>query len=219
MQTRNAHRLYPVYDPVHLIGTVARREDDGAWTVWCDGRPWRVRRAASCLLVPEEGDTVLISGPDAERVYLIAVVEQADAAQATLELEGRVSLRSRTADVSLEAAGEVRLRGAQAVRVETEALSVTAGQAACAAARMHYVADEVEGAVGSMRLVGKVYEAVLDRLTQLARMAVRQTSEVEHVRAGTLDYQAEQSARVHAPYTMLTADALVKVDAKQIHMG
>ncbi|SAI69892.1 Protein of uncharacterised function (DUF3540) [Bordetella ansorpii] len=214
-----ALRSYPRYDPVHLIGTLVRRDEDGGYAVRCDGREWLARRAASCLLTPELGDTVMISGPDASRVYLIAVIEQADPASGTLEMEGRMLLRSRTADVALQAAADVRIAGREGVRVETGKLHVQADEAGCSAARMHYVAGEVQGAVGTMRLVGRVYEAVVDRLSHLSRMAFRSVGEVEQVRVGTMDYQAGQSARVHAPYTVVTADALVKVDAKQVHMG
>jgi len=218
MSVHAVQHRYPEYDPVHLIGTLVRAAD-GAYTVHCDGREWQARRAASCLLVPEPGDTVMISGPDTARVYLIAVIEQANPAQGTLETEGSMVLRSRTADVALQAAGDVRIAARAGVQVETQDLRLQAAQAHCAATRMQFVAQEVQGTVGAMRLVGKVYEAVLDRLSLLSRLSFRNTSEVEQVRAGTLDYQAEQSARMHASYTVVTADALVKVDAKQVHMG
>ncbi len=82
MKTAAATRRYPAYDPVHLLGRVVAREGDGSYRVECDGRPWRARRAASCLLAPGIGDEVLISGPDPARVYLIAVIVQADAGRA-----------------------------------------------------------------------------------------------------------------------------------------
>jgi hypothetical protein len=42
---------------------------------------------------------------------------------------------------------------------------------------------------------------------------------MDQVRAGMIDFQAGQSARLHAAYTLVTGSDLVKVDAKQIHMG
>jgi len=218
MQTTAVQRIYPAYDPIHLIGTVLRVQDD-AYVVLCDGREWRAKRAASCLLAPAEGDSVLISGPDAGRVYLIAVIEQADASAATLDVEGRLLLRSRSGDVSLEAARDLNLASGKAVRMETGSLEVRAEQADCVTGSARYVASELNATVGTLRLVGKVYEAVVDRISHLSRLMFRMASEVEHVRVGNLDVKAEQSARVHASYTMVTADKLVKVDAKQIHMG
>ena len=214
-----AKRQYPIYDPVHLIGTVARREDNGDFTVECDGHDWRARQAASCLLAPQPGDQVLISGPDATRVYLIAVVEQADPRSARLETAGDMVLRSRDGSVSLESEQVVRLAGQGSVSIDTATLKVRAKDAHCVAEQMKYVAAEVTATVGTTRLVGKVYEAVMDRLSFLSRVTFRAAEEVEHVRAGSLDYRADKSARVHASYTMVTGENLVKVDAKQIHMG
>jgi hypothetical protein len=219
MHTRTARQSYPAYDPVHLLGTLRRRDEAGRYVVQCDGHDWTVARAASCLLAPEVGDTVLISGPDPERVYLIAVIEQADPSQGAVELDGALLLRSRQAGVTVQAAEDVRIEGRRSVQVQTQMLSLRAERAESTVGSLQYVADEVQGLVGTTRLVGRAYEAVLDSLSYLSRVAFRTASEVEHVRAGTLDYQAEQSARVHAPYTMVTADALVKVDAKQVHMG
>ena len=53
----------------------------------------------------------------------------------------------------------------------------------------------------------------------MSKDSYKVTENIEHSRAGTLDIQAEQSARIHANYTMLTGKDLIKVDAKQIHMG
>ncbi|OZI62326.1 DUF3540 domain-containing protein [Bordetella genomosp. 11] len=219
MTTAAAARRYPAYDPVHLLGRVVAREDDGRYRVDCDGRPWRAQRAASCLLAPGVGDDVLISGPDPTRVYLIAVVAQADAGRSRLELPGDVTLESAQGNLSLDSAGTISLRGGAAVRVETDELALHARDVRCVADRLRYVATELQATVGTTRLVGKAYEAVMDRITLMSRLSFRTTEEVEQVRAGTLDYQAEQAARVHANYTMVTGGELVKVDAKQIHMG
>jgi len=214
-----AKRQYPVYDPVHLIGTVLHRDDDGSFVIECDGHQWRTRLAASCLLLPQQGDHVLISGPEASRVYLIAVVEQADPQQSQLETTGDVVLRSRSGSVSLESTKDVRLAGQQAVTVETASLALQAKEASFVAEKMKYLGTEVTATVGSTRVVGKVYEAIMDRLSFLSRVTFRAAEEVEHVRAGSLDYRADKSARIHASYTMMTGEKLVKVDAKQIHMG
>jgi hypothetical protein len=219
MKTATAMRSYPAYDPVHLLGKVVAREDDGSYRVDCDGRPWVARRAASCLLAPEPGDEVLISGPDGSRIYLIAVIARADPAHMRLELSGDVVIASPDGSLALESGRDIALRGQTAVRVETERLELQARDARCVTDRMRYVAAELQATVGATRLVGKACEAVLDRMTVMSRLSLRTVKEIEQVRAGTLDYQAEQAARVHAHYTMVTGAELVKVDAKQIHMG
>ena len=60
---------------------------------------------------------------------------------------------------------------------------------------------------------------MLDRLSVLTRSSFRLTEEVEQVRAGQIDYQAEETLRLHAKNTLVSSKGLVKVDAEQIHMG
>ena len=213
-----AARTYPRYDPVHLIGVVTHGDGQG-YVVDCDGRDWSCARAASCLLAPSVGDTVLISGPDNSRVYLIAVIAQADPASARIELNGDVVIASLDGDLTLQSAGRTQLSGDTHVQIQSAAFGLRASDADCRVDRMRYAGAEVKGSVGILRLVGKVYETAVDRLVQLSRNVVRITEESEHVRARVLDSQASQSARLHSPYTVVTGEELVKVDAKQIHVG
>ncbi|WP_254604494.1 DUF3540 domain-containing protein [Achromobacter insolitus] len=199
------------YDPVHLLGELLHREPDGSYAVACDGRVWTVQRAASCLLEPQPGDEVLISGPDPARIYLIAVTVQADATRSTMQAEGDLILRSCTGDVLLE--------GGRAVRVRTPDYAIEAEDERHTCGRIRMVAKQLHATVGEMQLVGRSYEAVLDRLTVMARLSLRSVSEMDQVRAGAIDFQADHTARLHAAYTVVTGGDLVKVDAKQIHMG
>src|SRR3546814_11281339 len=138
MKSAAAKRQYPIYDPVHLIGTVTRREEDGSFAVDCDGHAWHARQAASCLLAPQPGDQVLISGPDAARVYLIAVIEQADPSSAQLETVGDIVLRSCLGSVALEGAQAVRLAGQQAVSIDTASPKAQAQDDPCVPGKLQF---------------------------------------------------------------------------------
>jgi hypothetical protein len=162
---------------------------------------------------------VLISGPDSSRVYLIAVITQADPAAARIELSGDVVIASLEGDLTLQSHGRTQLSGGTHVQVQAAAFGLQAEDADCRVNRLRYTGAEVKGSIGILRLVGKLYETAVDRLVQLSRNAVRITEESEHVRARVLDSQASQSARLHSPYTVVTGEELVKVDAKQIHVG
>src|SRR3546814_10183126 len=163
MKSAAAKRQYPIYDPVHLIGTVTCREEDDSFAVDCDGHDWHARQAASCLLAPQPGDQVLISGPDAARVYLIAVIEQAAQRSATLETVGDMVLRSRSGSVALEGAQAVRLAGQQAVSIDTASLKVQAKDAHCVPGQMKFLGADITAPLGPTGRVGKGYEAGMDR--------------------------------------------------------
>ena len=59
----------------------------------------------------------------------------------------------------------------------------------------------------------------MDRIARLTDHAFRLVRETHQWRAGRIDCEAEHTLRLHAEHTLLTGQALVKVDADQIHMG
>lgn len=207
-------------EPVHLLGRVTAVAPDGQVGVEDEsGAAWSCRRAASCLLQPQPGDTVMISGPDRLRVWLIAVVEQADASVSRIDAPGDVVLASATGSVSIEGAADVRLRATGALDMQAAQWKLQADRAQCRVDEMHYTGRQADATVGHARFFGKVFETVADRVMQMARNAFRIVDDTEQVRVGQMDVEAEQSVRIHARHTLVTGTDLVKVDASQIHMG
>ncbi|MDQ0025540.1 hypothetical protein J2X90_003362 [Variovorax paradoxus] len=187
------------------LGTVVKQLPDGGFMVepQSGGDRWHCPRAASCLLEPGTGDTVLVAGPHRESLYLIAVVTQADASQSHIVTEGDLTIRSRRGRIALNA----------------PALALQAEHAHVDIADMEYRGAELRVTTLVARFVGRTLETVLDRLSVLTRSSFRLTEEVEQVRAGQIDMQAAETLRLHAKNTFVTSKALVKVDAEQIHMG
>lgn len=187
------------------LGTVVQSLPDGRFVVEPQpgGAPWHCARAASCLLQPNTGDVVLVAGPQRDQLFLIAVVTQADPSQSQLVAEGDLTIRSRRGGIALQAS-------AFALQADKATVDIT---------DMAYRGAEVRVTTLVARFVGRTLETVLDRLSLLTRSSFRLTEEVEQVRAGQIDMQASQSLRLHAKNTFVTSQALVKVDAEQIHMG
>lgn len=207
-------------DPVHLLGRVTAVAPDGQVGVEDEsGAAWLCRRAASCLLLPRPGDTVMLSGPDRLRVWLIAVVEQADASASRIEAPGDVVLASATGAVTIESATDLRLQGGGALDMQAAQWTLKAQRAQCNVDEMHYTGQRADATVGHARIFGKVFETVADRVMQMARNAFRIVDDTEQVRVGHMDVEAAQSVRIHAQHTLVTGTDLVKVDAAQIHMG
>lgn len=204
---------------VNAIGTVTAVLPGGIHSVESEGRTLRCMRAASCLLRPEIGDTVLVNGPDERRLYLTAVAEQADPAVAHIDVQGDLRLASVRGAVSVHGATRLDLQARETLSLGAPQLHVDAQAAECQVGRTTFRGEEVLATVLSFRVVGRVYEAIVDRLVHLSKTAFRMTEGVEQVRAGQIDYQASEMARVHGRNTVVTANDLIKADAKQIHMG
>lgn len=206
--------------PVHFIGRLTAAMPDGQLSVEDEqGIAWLCRRAASCLLKPEPGDTVLLSGPDRCRVYLIAVIEQADASASRIDAPGDMTLGGTAGTVSIESAGNLHLRSGGALEMKGAQWNLQADSGHCRVDEMRFTAQTVDATAGRLRVVGKVFEAVADRMVQMARNALRLVDEVDQVRVGHLDCKATETVRIHGKHTIVTGKDLVKVDAAQIHMG
>ncbi|EJL76655.1 Protein of unknown function (DUF3540) [Variovorax sp. CF313] len=206
--------------PVHFMGKLVACLPDGRFGVEDEnGVDWSCRRAASCLLKPELGDTVLLSGPDRHRVYLIAVIEQADASSSCIDAPGDLVLGGNAGTVSIASASGVHLHSGGKLEMNGAQWALQAGKADCRIDDMRYTGQVADATLGRLRLVGKTFETVADRIVQMARTALRMVDEIEQVRVGHLDCEAADTVRIHGKHTAVTGKDLVKVDAAQIHMG
>jgi hypothetical protein len=161
------------------------------------GAVFQARRALSCLVEPEPGDRVLVARAPhgVADAYVLAVLER--------EGDAPVSLVSPR-DTELRSAGTLSIV-APATMIATPTFSLHS-----AVARLHATrATAVLGAV----------DAILDRLMLRAKQAFRVVEEVDHLRAGQVDYEARGTLSLHSENTTLTAEGLVKVDGEQIQLG
>ncbi|MEB6222023.1 DUF3540 domain-containing protein [Pantoea anthophila] len=196
------HKLaQAILPPVQSAGLVTHCFADASLTVECDGRGWHCRRAASCVIAPQVGDTVLVTSVE-NQIWLLAVLERANAQQAELSVPG---------DLHIHSTGELSL--------SSSALRISAEQGDCHISDMNYSGDKISAWVSLSRIVGKRAESVWQTITQVSHNLLRTTRNTEQVRAGQLDMKAQDYARLHASNTVITSKAITKVDSEQIHMG
>ncbi len=196
------HKLaLSVVSPNQTAGLVTHSFPDGCLTVETENRGWHCLRAASCVIAPQVGDKVLITGVDSQ-MWLLAVLERANPLTAELSVPGDLHIRSQ---------GELSL--------SSEALRITAGEGDCHISEMTYSGNKLSAWLSVSRIVGQRAESVWQTVTQISHNLLRTTRNTEQVRAGQLDMKAEDYARLHAQNTIITAKAITKVDSEQIHMG
>ncbi|ADU90965.1 DUF3540 domain-containing protein [Taylorella equigenitalis] len=197
-------------EAIHSICEVINySEENQSYSVSLDGNVLSCERAASCLLEPSVGDKVLVSGPNSDELFIIAIVKQKETSNSKVKIPGNLTIQAE----------ELSFRASKKVDLKSDHLQMKSNTAEVVVDSADYVGSELRSTVSIFRFVGKVYELITDRLAQMSRNTVRITEQIDQTRAGTIDYQAEDSARVHSKYTMVTAGELVKVDSEQIHMG
>ncbi|MEC5386809.1 DUF3540 domain-containing protein [Uliginosibacterium sp. H3] len=188
--------------PVNAIGHVIACADESAIRVQLEGAECVVKRAASCLLAPEEGDSVLVCGPDASALYIIAVLERS---------------ATRPARLALGQDAEISTRGK--LTVASDELLVRARHATTLVDQLASFGRELSASIGKIKLVGNFFESFFERTSQFAGNSVRTVEGIDQLRSASIDYRAEQSLNLQASEVIATAKTLVKVDGGQIHIG
>ncbi|MBI6550373.1 DUF3540 domain-containing protein [Xenorhabdus lircayensis] len=185
-----------------IAGQIVNIHQDGSLMVESKNRGWHCRRAASCLLTPEMGDTVLITKAD-EQLWILAILERTEQQNpAEINIPG---------DLSITSQGNLNLH--------SNGLNITADNGSCHINEMQYSGESLSAWVSIARIVGNQFESVWQTVTQLSNRLFRHTTQTEQVNAGQLDMQAESYVRLHAQNTVVSAKAITKIDAEQIHIG
>ncbi|NDJ56385.1 DUF3540 domain-containing protein [Enterobacteriaceae bacterium 4M9] len=212
MNTAHASHALPVHLPQQSSGQVVDISPNGNVVVESNGLGWTCRRAASCLLTPELGDTVLIVQSDNDTLWLLAVLERASPENLShIGVNGSLCISTIGGSLTLESERQLALSG--------QDLQMTAERGRCAIDTLEFEGEEVSARVGIGRWVGNRCESVWQTVTQLSQTLFRQVKQTEHVRAGQLDYQAEDYLRLHARNTLISAKDITRIDSEQIHVG
>ncbi|MGC3997856.1 MAG: DUF3540 domain-containing protein [Anaeromyxobacter sp.] len=204
--------------PCLEIGTVVSCLDGRITVVNAQGE-WRARRAVSCLVAPEPGDLVLLLDGLAGEAFVTAVLAREAGVPLRLEAAGDVAWHLPEGRFSVAAGGGLDLATTARASVEAAELRLTAGEAGLQVQRLSFLGRIVQAQVESLKLVAGALDQTLERLWQRVRRSYRFVQEDDHVRAGNLDYAAQESAHVRGRNALVTADQLVKVDGGQVHIG
>jgi Protein of unknown function (DUF3540). len=194
--------------PQLVYGAVEGLENDH-FLVNSSGGQVKALRAVSCLLDPQEKDTVLFAkGADAN--WILAVLERPGDKDATLSFEGTVKVRVPE--------GGIHMSAAEAISMSSETMTVSA--------------ENASAVFGSVNLVTRVYKSCIDNAVSVVERLhlfcghMRQHlvrsykrvdgQEVEHAARRLM--QAE-SMDIVARKTEIRSGERVSVNASQFHVN
>lgn len=192
-----------------------------------EGKVWMIRtpsgnrqavRAVSCLVEPEVEDRVLLA-VNGDSAWVLAVLERRPGAPLRLEADGDLALRLRSGSFSVAAQDGIQLATAGDAAIVSKGLTVDATEGSVRVEQLSFLGRFLRGELEKIQLWAGTLDSFLGRLFQKVKRSHRFVAEMDQVRAGQIDYTAEQNARVHAQNAVVTAKQLVKVDGEQIHLG
>ncbi|WP_295441416.1 DUF3540 domain-containing protein [uncultured Thiodictyon sp.] len=205
--TRLATKLDP--RPCLSYGTL-EASADGQFSVLTDTGRFRAVKAASCLLTPWPGDTVLLSIAETAPVYVLAVLEQADPAASRLDLPG---------DATIQASGDLHLAAMRALTCSATRLTVGADEAALSIVRTSFIGTVVSVQAERIKSVFATADQVYRDLTQRIGAYFRATSEHEEIHANSSRTLVAADLSMQAKNTLIVAEENVKIDGELVHLG
>jgi hypothetical protein len=171
----------------------------------------RVRTAASCLLAPIAGDTVLCFGAAPDDVWVLGVLERcAGAQERLLQCSGDTRFVVEGGRLALEAE-QLQMKSARLeLRADTAAVSIDAAE---------YVGERVRLIAGTVKLVGSVLSTVMDRVNHFSQHYLRTTRGLDRVSADHIECDAAQLLHLRGEHALINGAKLVKTRGAQIHFG
>ncbi|QWA11550.1 DUF3540 domain-containing protein [Sodalis ligni] len=210
MLNQEKHCTPAVTPPAQAVGQVVNLLPDGFFIVKHRQRGWQCRLAASCLLVPQAGDEVLIAG-NGQQLWLLAILTRADRYRPfSLSVDG---------DLHITPQGTLTLASADKLALHSQTLDIDARRGDCRIDSLHYRGNALSAWVGNGSIVGRCLESVWETVVSISQRLLRKVTQTEHVRVGQWDCEAEDYARLHGKHLLMTSDAITKLDAEQIHVG
>lgn len=197
--------------------TVVEREGKEI-LIRAEGRVSRARQAAGCLLAPEAGDRVLVAWIGDER-FVLSVLEREGTEPSRVEVPGDLELKLPRGRFSVASQDGIDLTTAGETSLTSRVLSLHALEGNVLVDKLRALGSVFTGDVSRVRVVAESVDSIVERVHQRWKRAYRFIEEREQVKAKHLDYRAEQTARIHAENAVMTADDLVKLDGKQVHIG
>ena len=212
--------------PIHP--ETARLDLEVAEVLAVDGRRCQVsvaattleaRTAASCLVQPLPGDRVALlrtAGPHG--VYVCAVLERQESGPIGVSApEGLcVSVPEGPFVVSAE---RIALIGRDSVALEGAQVNVDAKSLRVSFADLAALGRSAVAHIETVRTVGKHLSALWERVLQRSQRSYRVVEELEHVTSRQVDYRISETLAISSKNSLITAEELVKLDGKQLHLG
>jgi hypothetical protein len=203
---------------VQDLGVISRIEDE-IFTVETRSGTYEARQAVSCLVTPQQKDKVLMMGHFSEGLYILAVLEREAGQKQTLSFQGDVDLTVKGGRLTIAADQEMRFSSARDIDLASPELNVHSLQSEVHIHRLIFSGNFWLGQVDKIKLIVSAFDTLIERLTQRVKRSYRTVEELDHLKAGRLDYVVDKLLSLRAKYSMLTAKEDVKIDAERIHMG
>jgi hypothetical protein len=170
-------------------------------------------KAASCLVRPRQGDSVLAVFDAEGSCFILSVLMQSQESGRANEitLEGDASLRIRNGGLTISADDEVS--------VVSDRLSLAVRTGSAVFGECSFLGNALSAQFESIKTVAGKVENVFQQLTEKLIDAFRFVKDHEEVQTGSTRYLVDTNLTMHSKNAMHIAEEIVTINAEQVHLG
>lgn len=193
--------------------------DDGRLTLREPGLRYEARRAASCLLEPAPGDTVLATHTADGQAYVLAVLTRPEGAPSTLRLDSDAQLCAPGGRLEIAARDGVDLRTPGTLSMAAAALDMTAATGKVAVRSLTVAGETARAGWDRVKLVARQSESVADQVVQQMKTRLCRVASLDLLRAKNLQQKVDDLYALGTGHALIRARKQVKLDGEQIIVG
>lgn len=162
---------------------------------------------------------MFVVGDAGDEAFVIAVLERPGDSALTITVEGDLSIGAPEGRLSFAAARGVDVASSSDVRLTASEITLRAPRGQVLFDNLSYLGSKVFAQFEGVKLVGRFFDAVLERMSHKVKRSYKVVEELDHVRSEQIDYRAAKNLSLRGQNALVTAKELVKIDGDQIHLG
>lgn len=210
---QNALKVEETYQETGVV--VGRSES--TFAIGTPAGQFEAERAASCLVMPEVGDTVLLAVPPRGPLFVVAVLQRSHDGELVIGSDRDMSLRT-PGSLTISAAERVEVT-ANVVATTARRVETTSVEASWSFETLEVVAGMITANARHVKAVLSTLDSVLERASQHVKRSYKIVEELELTRAKEVDMRVEKCLSMRSQNTLMDAEQIVKVQAEQVHLG
>jgi hypothetical protein len=191
-------------------GRVLRRSEAGA-VVLVGGREQASRCAASCLVVPEPGDLVLLAAHPTER-FILAVLHRPGSAPAVLSA-------TTPSDQMVLSAGKLALKAKDDIELTAPQATIRSGRLTFAADALAFVAKLLTQTLGRWQSSSQNMDMVATDMATKAARRVTLVDESDMLQAGSVLQKIQSTSVTQAEAVVIAVNEDLRLDGARVTVG
>ncbi len=177
------------------------------------------RKAASCLVEPRKGDTVLHARTGAGKMFIVAVLERPGGAATSIEFDGDVEIAAPRGKLEITARDGVTLGTPGELLLIAEKMGLSAQTCEAVFEQLELFGSGLRTGWETVKFHAHSAQTVVDSVLQKLGSRHTQVRGLDSLSAGSVKQAARDIFSLRSKFAFMKADKNVKIDGKQIFMG